>query len=179
MVSVLNMDAKLAIFVLLAFSAVECSRILFAVPFSLTRSHQNSFVPLIKALAERDHHVTLITNFLVGDFQSMANIRQIEVETLKVKKSMFSNLFQDAINKTGSFYDNLLSQVDSFKKLSATNVNIAKALYSNEEVKQLLKDGSFDMVFVSQFFGGAAYPLAWHFNATLGTVSPVIHFKSH
>ena len=167
------MTAKLVILFLLSFSAVDCSRILFAVPFSLTRSHQNSFIPLIKALAERDHHVTLITNFYVKDFELNANIQQIEIQALKVQKSMFNNLFKNAIGKDGSFYDNILSQIDSFKKLVQMSLNIAKAMYSDPQVVQIIKDGSFDMVVVSQFFGIPVFPLAWHFNATLTTISPV------
>ena len=171
--NVFKMATKFVLLFLLFFSAVECHRILFAVPFSLTRSHQNSYIPLIKALAQRDHHVTLITNFPVTDLKSSANVRQIEIEALRVKKSMFNNLFKDAIDRKDSLYDKVSSQIDSFTKLVSMNVNIAKAMYSNEEIKQLVKDESFDMVVVSQFFGGAAYPLAWHFNATLATISPV------
>ena len=167
------MATKFVLLFLLSFSAVECDRILFAAPFSLTRSHQNSYISLIKALAQRNHNVTLITNFPVAALESTANVRQIDIEALRVKKAMFSNLFKDAIDRRDSLYDKVSSQIDSFTKLVSMNVNIAKAMYSNEEIKQLVKDESFDMVVVSQFFGGAAYPLAWHFNATLATISPV------
>merc|ERR1712136_493536 len=126
----------------------------------------------IKALAQRNHNVTLITNFPVAALESTANVRQIDIEALRVKKAMFGNLFRDAIDRKDSLYDKVSSQIDSFIKLESMNVNIAKAMYSNEEIKQLVKDESFDMVVVSQFFGGAAYPLAWHFNATLATISP-------
>jgi len=85
---------------------------------------------------------------------------------------MFNNLFKNAIGKDGSFYDNILSQIDSFKKLVQMSLNIAKAMYSDPQVVQIIKDGSFDMVVVSQFFGIPVFPLAWHFNATLTTISP-------
>ena len=50
------------VLLLVVSTKVECGRVLVAAPLG-TKSHQNTYVPLIKELAVRDHHLTLITNY--------------------------------------------------------------------------------------------------------------------
>lgn len=57
------------------FSAqIQAARILVSQPFG-SKSHQNAFVPLIRALSERGHQITYITNYGPYDFNE--NVKQI------------------------------------------------------------------------------------------------------
>jgi len=148
-------------------SMVDCGRILIAAPFG-SRSHQNVYIPLIKSLALRGHFITLITNYHVQELEPMSNIEQIEVE-IKIDPAMFGDAFKNAIGKGSSAWN----AIGTIKGMLDLPVKVAETMYTDQRILQLLKSGKFDMVIVSQFFGFTAYPMAWHFNATLALYSPV------
>ena len=148
-------------------STVNCGRILFAAPFG-SKSHQNSYIPLIKKLAQRGHYITLITNYEVKDLNPLFNVEQIELD-LKLDPGMFGDAFKNAIEEISPF----ANAVATAKRLENLPGKVAHELYSDERVLQLMKTGKFDMVMVSHVFGFIEYPLAWHFNATLAIYSPV------
>jgi len=147
-------------------SMVDCGRILIAAPFG-SRSHQNVYIPLIKSLALRGHFITLITNYHVQELEPMSNIEQIEVE-IKIDPARFGDAFKNAIGKGSSAWN----AIGTIKGMLDLPVKVAETMYTDQRILQLLKSGKFDMVIVSQFFGFTAYPMAWHFNATLALYSP-------
>jgi len=147
-------------------STVNCGRILVAAPFG-SKSHQNGYIPLIKKLAQRGHYITLITNYEVKDLNPLFNVEQIELD-LKIDPGMFGDAFKDAIGSNASPFKAVAMAGNLLKK----PFQVANTLYSDQRVLQLMKTGKFDMVMASQFFGSTAYPLAWHFNATLAIYSP-------
>ena len=154
-------------------STVNCGRILVAAPFG-SKSHQNSYIPLIKKLAQRGHYITLITNYEVKDLNPLFNVEQIELD-LKIDPGMFGDAFKDAIGSNASPFKAVAMAGNLLKK----PFQVANTLYSDQRVLQLMKTGKFDMVMASQFFGSTAYPLAWHFNATLAIYSPVSETTTH
>jgi len=175
------MAGKLAALVVLLAAAVEGSRILVATPYCNTKSNHNTFVPLVKELAERGHSVTIITNIIIGDLRPLANVRQIEIKGLEIRDSIFSDLFHKAINSEEDAYlSPIFKLIDSLMKVYSLNDKVAVSTYSNPQVVELLASDTYDLVLVSQFFGMSSYPLAWHFNASLAVFSPVnIFFNSH
>ena len=174
------MQCQWLVFIVLCTSSTECARILYSAPFG-SKSHQNSYVAVIQALAERDHHVTLITNYAVEKLRPLANVRQIHVDALKIDDSMFGDAFQKAIGAGGSAsaLDGALGVVDMLKKLDSMAMKVANETYSHPQVLEMLDVDSFDLVIVSQFYGISGYPLAWHFNATLAMFSPVSSTRVH
>ena len=168
------MKIQSAAVIFLFVSLVDCERILVSAPYG-SRSHQNSWIALIKALAQRDHHLTVITNYAVKEFKTLPNIQQIELD-MKLDTTIFGDAFKKAIYGGGSLSDSF----KFFNKLSEIPSKVVNSMYTDERVQELLKSGEFDMVMVSQFFNYVSYPLAWHFNATLTQISPVISiFQLH
>jgi len=157
---------------LLSALMAECGRILVSAPFG-SKSHQNSYIPLIKALAERGHHVTLITNYGVKDLRPLTNVEQIELDSLKINSAMFGDAFEKAMGDSGSMYNRLQTLASTLTKIDAMATHVARTVYSNPQILHLIKNGRFDFVLVSQFFSATSYPLAWHFNATLAMYNPV------
>merc|ERR1712136_669356 len=161
-----DMKIQRAAVIFLFVSLVDCERILVSAPYG-SRSHQNSWIALIKALAQRDHHLTVITNYAVKEFKTLPNIQQIELD-MKLDTTIFGDAFKKAIYGGGSLSDSF----KFFNKLSEIPSKVVNSMYTDERVQELLKSGEFDMVMVSQFFNYVSYPLAWHFNATLTQISP-------
>merc|ERR1712136_242614 len=133
----------------------------------------------IKGLAERGHHVALITNYAVKGLQSLTNVEQIELESLKIDPSMFGDPFKKALGDGGSTFDHIKQMTKMLTSLEEKAKRVADAVYTNPQVLQLIESGKFDLVLGSQFFSSASYPLAWHFNATLALYSPLISFPGY
>jgi len=106
----------LLLVVVLCASSIECGRILISAPFG-SKSHQNTYVPLIKALAARGHHITLITNYGVKDLRPLSNVTQIEMDELKIDPAMFGDVFQKAIGKGGGVLAGLSNAVNIFNMM--------------------------------------------------------------
>ena len=168
-----SMKLLALIAVALSAAVAQCGRVLVSAPFSNTKSHFNVFVPVVKGLAARGHHVTLITNMMVGELQSLDNVRQIQIRGLEFRDAMFSDLFQKAALDGATVHDGVLHQIDTLSKLYPMPVRVAQITYSDRQVLQLLASDTYDLVLVSQFMGITGYPLAWHFNASLAVFSPV------
>ena len=164
----------LTVALLLAVSVVECGRVLVAAPFG-TRSHQNTFVPMMKELAGRGHHLTLITNYRSKDLEQISNVDQIEIESLQLPPVLFKSIFNysSTVDKSEAHYAiyNVLGVVMRGTKEWVDKT--ATETYSNPQVLQLLKNGTFDLVLVSYANGCTMYPLAWHFNASLAIINMV------
>merc|ERR1712135_171269 len=131
--------------------------LLVSAPFG-SKSHQNTYVPLIKGLAERGHHVALITNYAVKGLQSLTNVEQIELESLKIDPSMFGDPFKKALGDGGSTFDHIKQMTNMLTSLEEKAKRVADAVYTNPQVLQLIESGKFDLVLGSQFFSSASYP---------------------
>jgi len=160
------MKTLIATLFFLLVTIVHCERILIAAPFG-TRSHQNCYIPLIKALVERGHHLTLITNYEVKELQPMSNVQQIVLD-LKVD-CIHSDVFQVAIGIANS----VSSTIKMIQTRFGLQTRVASTMYTDQRVLKLLNTVKFHMVMVTHPYGFTAYPLAWHFNATLAIISPV------
>lgn len=160
------------VFVLtLAVPVAQASRILIVAAHG-TKSHQNVYVPLTKELVARGHHVTLITNYHIGEVAGLDNVRQIWLEELALDMSRFPNMFT------------VMS--DPWKKLEMAGqvINIlynqpsinAETTYGDPRVQQLMASESFDLVMISEACGLTCYPFGWHFKAPTIAMSPNVLF---
>lgn len=163
------MLAKLIfIFTVCAFPAyIEGSRILISVPYG-TKSYQNMYVPLVKELSHRGHHITVITNYKNSELANTENVHQIVMDKLVIDMSPYPNPFEA-----------LLSLPLKLKSMSIGMANmynqpriITETIYEDERIKQLMVEDHFDLVMVSITFNAGSYPLAWHFKAPVIMLTP-------
>ena len=170
----------LTVTLLLAVSVVECSRILVAAPLG-TKSHQNVFGPLMKELAGRGHHLTLITNYRSKALEQISNIDQIEIEAMQIKPSLWAPLFNHSAMIDKNDFNYIFFKV--FENIYTVHAsrewaeNMTVFTYEHPQVIQLLETSTFDMVLVSQVYATSMYPLAWHFNASLAIFNVVRAIK--
>ena len=160
----------------LIVSVVECGRVLVAAPLG-TKSHQNTFVPMMKELAGRGHHLTLITNYRVKDLEQISNVDQIEIEGLQIKSSLWTQLLNYTVlmDKSEMHYSffAVAGIIGRTKLMTYWANNVTTLMYNNPQVIQLLENSTFDLVLGSYSIGYTLYPLAWHFNASLAIINMV------
>lgn len=147
----------------------QTARILVWQPFSL-RSHQNTFIPIIGALAERGHQVTYLTNHEVRLFPSNASntVHQIVLDR-EVKADFVLNQLHILFGNT-SWLD---AAMESSQKLSTYSGRLTEAIYQHPDIQALISgDENFDLMLLSPFFGMTGYPLSWYFEAPMIFVTP-------
>ena len=164
------------VLLLVVSTKVECGRVLVAAPLG-TKSHQNTFVPMMKELAGRGHHLTLITNYRVKDLEQISNVDQIEIEGLQIKSSLWTQLLNYTVlmDKSEMHYS-FFAVAGIFGRMNTMNAwanNATTLMYNNPQVIQLLENSTFDLVLGSYSIGYTLYPLAWHFNASLAIINMV------
>lgn len=161
-------------FVLL--NRVDGSRILVAAPYG-TKSHQNMFIPLVKELAHRDHHITVITNYATPDFKKMDNeIREIIIDELAIEMSAFiSNMFDYVLSPW-----TLKSIQETMEMMSASVAifqdKVADATFDDPRVRDLIVNEKFDIVLISEASGIFGLPFAWQYKAPYIMLSPNVLF---
>ena len=156
-------------------SLAECGRILVAAPVG-TKSHQNTYVALLKALAGRGHDVTLLTGYPVHQLGS--NINHIQLDGLEMDPALFSQVFDYALNAPNNrfmdVFNSFLWVVVGWHYGTEWSIRLTNATYSDPRVLQLLHNETYDMVLCSQVYQQSLYPMAWHWNASLAIFSVVI-----
>jgi glucuronosyltransferase len=126
------------------------------------------YVPLVKELASRGHHITVLTNYQSSDLDQTANVDQIVFDQLAIDLSHFPNPFDAMLSKMILLKSMALGVENMFTRPGI----IAETLYNDQRVKQLMTNDHFDLVMVSITFNAASYPLAWHFKAPLVMMTP-------
>ena len=162
--------------VIILFDGVNGSRILVAAPYG-TKSHQNMFIPLVKELARRDHHITVITNYATPDFKKMDNhIREIIIDKLAIDMSAFiSNMFDYVLSPW------TLKSIQETMEMISTSAaifkdKVADATFDDPRVRDLIANEKFDIVLISEASGIFGLPFAWQYNAPYIMLSPNVLF---
>lgn len=153
-------------------AVVSGARILVSAPYG-TKSHQNMYVPLAKSLAERGHHVTVISNYYVDLLRDSERVRQIVLEELQVDQLSFPDFFETALSSKKIDLKALSQFLTTILSLPST---ITRVFYGHQSIKQLIADDQFDLVVISAVYGSVSFPLAWHFKAPMIIQSPNILF---
>ena len=131
------------------------------------KSHQNVFISIMRQLAERGHRITYISNIRVAELNDHPRIRQVILDGIFISDITF-DFFDWVFDRKNK----LMMMLDIRDKMATFPSKVAKIVYANPEVQDLISNNRYDLVFVSQFFGLISYPLVWHFNAKLIIVSP-------
>ena len=161
------MGAISVLFVLILLSSVDSARILMSQPFG-SKSHQNSFVPLIEALSQRGHHITYITTSISSAISDSPNVTQLVLQNPVFHGASFTNQFDVVLSK-GS---NLLNGFRTSLSMVHYPVTITRSVFEDVQIKSMLARDNFDLVLISQAFSSSGYALAWHFQAPFILVSP-------
>nr|AHX56940.1 UDP-glycosyltransferase 210D1 [Daphnia pulex] len=138
-----------------------------------TKSHQNVYVPLTKELVGRGHHVTLITNYDIGEVAQHDNVNQILLEQLALDTSIFPNMFKAL---TGTWRDKIEMGVQVARMMFTFPAMVAETTYGDSRIQTLLAKGKFDLVMFSEACGLTCYPFGWHFKAPTIAMSPNVLF---
>lgn len=140
----------LASFIVLTvyFKIVHSANILFLFPLA-TKSHKNVFEPLIVALAERGHNLTVLTPLKLSN--SHSNVREIvPVPFNEIGWGASSN---------DPFEDRKQGKINFFLNWNTTFIQVAcNKIYQRQEVQELLKNerGTFDVIVVNALMNGCA-----------------------
>lgn len=132
--------------VMVSITNVNSANILFLLPIA-TKSHKNCFDPLIEALAERDHNITVVAPL---KFKTpLPNVREIvpvpfsEINPYVTSGDPFERRKE---GKIGFF----LNWDSSFLE------GICDKLYRNEEILEMLKTDSYNVIIVNTFMNGCS-----------------------
>ena len=153
--------------VILFISAVQSARILVSQPFS-SKSHQNAFVPLIGALAERGHHVTYITNYIAPDLNAKHNVKQLLLEKPLFHGASSANMFEIILSNQSAFINRFKAGGSMF----SYPVMVVDSVFQDPQVLTMLPNEKFDLVLITIAFPSTGYALAWHFKAPFIVISP-------
>ena len=155
---------KLVIVFLVLFALYCCdgARILVLAPFG-TLSHKLVYMPLMEALAEKGHSITVVSSFVAK--KKVENIREVFVRSVEVedvdffliRKFQFTAGIIPRLWITGdiisSVYDNLLD---------------------NQEFRQLQSNEQFDLVVVVALFNDFCLSIADLWKVPIVTISPSV-----
>ena len=152
-------------------TAVEGSRILVAAPFG-TKSLQNIFVPLVKELARRGHHITVISNYAATyDGDDISNIREIIIDQLALEMSAYPNIFEYLLSPWS--LETIRKTIEMLSATSRITREVAPhATFDDPRVRDLVANDKFDLVFISEASPVLGYQFAWHFKAPMIASSP-------
>ena len=148
-------------------AGTQAWRILISAPTG-TKSYHNMFVSLATEMSHRGHHVTVISNYKSSDLEKAVNVRQITLEKLAFNMSKYPNQFEANVSPA-VMLKGIQSFINAFRELP---IKITETLYSDQNVKELIANESFDLVMVSISFNSASYSLGWHFNAPVIMLTP-------
>ena len=157
-----NMKLSLAVLLLSILYSCDGARILVLAPFG-TLSHKLVYMPIMEALAEKGHSITVVSSFVPK--RKVENIREVFVRSVEVEDVDFFLIrkfqFTAGIiprlwitgNIVSSVYDNLLN---------------------NEEFRQLQRSEQFDLVVVVALFNDFCLSIADLWQVPIVTISPSV-----
>ncbi|KAL1491906.1 hypothetical protein ABEB36_012427 [Hypothenemus hampei] len=145
---------RVSLLLLLQLNIVLCGRILVVLP-SPGYSQYILSEPLVEALLQRGHHITVISGFQTIHHENLKQIKvNLEGETPIAPELLF--VLQDL-----NIFSNIIF-------LHSLGLDLTEKLLANQEVQQLLKEReNFDLIIVETFYNEAHLAFAKHFNAHL------------
>ncbi|KAH8280823.1 hypothetical protein KR054_000260 [Drosophila jambulina] len=154
----------LCLYVVLHGDLSQAANILGVFPYWRPSPFQ-MVLPLIRALVERGHNVTMITpNGILDDIEGARHIRV----------AMLNDQWHEIID-SDNLLDYFRSKWTEGKMASSMLYHMAEAILSHHGVQRMLRDSSehFDMVMLDVNQLDALYGLAEHYNASLMGLSTV------
>lgn len=145
-------------------------RILTVMPYA-SKSHKNTVIPLISALADRGHQVTYISGKTTEQLKNKTNVRELAIDM----KIQFSTSNTSIDGKT--FFENIVDRpfktkmafIQKFREVPESAIT---STFNDDEIKKMLQKDKFDVVLISLVTAYVGYPLAWHFNCPFILLSP-------
>jgi glucuronosyltransferase len=138
------------IITLCAAQCINCANILFLLPIA-TKSHKNVFDPLIDALANRGHEVTVISPVKTS---KLANVKEIIPLPLDEVMGSMKDGFE--IRREG--------RLSFFTSLNTTNMaRVCNHMYENKDVQWIMKNEQFDLIIVNGVMNHCAFGIIGHF----------------
>ena len=134
----------------LLVTAGFCERILFLAPVS-TKSHKVAFMPIVEALAERGHQVTVVSPFKPK--KDVNNIREIVIEDYYTTRNF--DWFEMGSQGPGlGALGGIIKDFRSFNKMGY------KFLMANEEFREMLRTKDVDLVVIDACVNDFAFIIA-------------------
>ena len=152
----------LFIFLILAVSGCQSSRILFIIP-PFAKSHVVTAEILAKALAEQGHEMTFVSAFPSNE--KLENFREIKLPINDEDYELF-----DEINKAMSVGKEISNMLGTFSKII---FDIGNQTLQSKEVRSLMNE-QFDLVILGYFMNDFALGLADHFKCP-----SIVYFSGH
>jgi glucuronosyltransferase len=134
------------------FAQLHAENILFLLPIS-SKSHKNVYDPLINALAEKGHNLTIVSS--VNSSYKLPSVHEIVPVTS-------AEVFAEFLNP---FEARKLSTLGRITQGADHWITICHKVYQNEDVQGLLKNGKFDLVIVNGIGNNCFYGMIPSFNA--------------
>lgn len=132
----------------------QADRILVLAP-ACSKSHKISFMPIVEALAEKGHQVTVVTPFSPDN--QIENVKEIVVRN-NIFTEMDINWFQ--MSREG-FFEFFMRTIQMFRM---TMTNGYRQFVSNKEIKEIVESRAVDLVIVDAILNDFVLPIVDHLN---------------
>ena len=129
-------------------SVCHAERILFLAPVA-TKSHKNAFMPILEALAERGHQVTLVSTF--ESKKQVKNIREIVVE------DSYNDRDFDWLDRGSQGpWAALVGIINDFRSF---NTGGYKNIMANDDFHDVLRSKNVDLAIIDATVNDFCYPI--------------------
>lgn len=129
-------------------------RILVLAPLC-SKSHKISFMPIVEALAEKGHHVTVVTPFSTDN-------RVENVDEIVLENDIFKDLNIDWFKmQRESTIESFIRTITMFQTTMKTGYEL---LMSNKEFRKILDSRDVDLVIVDAILNDFVLPVVEHLN---------------
>ena len=155
--------------VFLALYSCDGARILVIGPFG-SASHKFFYMPIAEGLAEKGHHVTVVTSF--PPKEKKENIREIVLGDAAGSPVNELNFFQ--MRKTLKLFGVIPTIPFRFWFLGGVIQKIYENLVSNQEFQQLQREEKFDIVLVDAVLNDFCLPVVDQWKVPIIQLSPAI-----
>lgn len=152
------------VLIVLHFTVIQSHNIFIAIDFP-ARSSSVFLNPLMKALVERRHHLTVISNF--AQREKLPNYDEILVDGVSVlgdSREVYDLEYIEKIQFKNTY----------LKPLAFTHISsrMCKTLFKNKDIQNLHENHRFDLVILNMFHSECLYPIVRKFEA------PIIGYHS-
>ncbi|CRK94520.1 CLUMA_CG008025, isoform A [Clunio marinus] len=160
------MDFKILFLSVTFLVGFECSRIL-VLEATISKSHIIPLQAISSALAKKGHEITFVSTYLFDE--KVKNYRGIKIPFNEEDKEFVSEMVKDPDGK-GFFH--------WFPKLSELVFRLGNDTLQMPEMKNLMKEETFDLVIVGYFMNDFMLGLADHFKCPSILFSPAMAFNT-
>ena len=149
--------------VFLALYSCDGARILLLGPFG-SASHKTFYMPIVEGLAEKGHHVTVVSSFPAK--KKTENVREIVLGDAAPSPVDEVDFFQ--MRKA----QGLVGIMPRFWILGGVWKEIYENFMKNKEYKQLEREEKFDLILIDAIFNDFCLPIADQWKVPIISVNP-------